>query len=414
MNSKIFLAGVLFLIIGTGSYFFYDYKIRPELESGKIYREAVAVAMRADKASYNRAIDMHVKLMAVYPDTSYAFKSYISISELYEKLGLFRLADINYNYLIKTYPGKVKGDLRRDILARIAVLKLRQNRTAEGLSQLYSIINTTEQKDLRARIYSEIGYDFLRKSTLDKALDSFNLALYENTNNEEAVLGKARAYVRLGRFEEAFGMYDQFLHYSGEFSPYASDVRKAYLSQLYDTALSSFRSGKYGSSAALFVKLINTFPKSSQSENALYWAGECHYMMKNYKTAVSYFSKALNNTFYHKDEDALIKIGHSHFSIREYVAASKDYQRYIETYPRGRHLNTALKWKKQALEEISRKESVNKMDIDSEVIPQSGKSNGNDSVKDEEIVYSDESDMVYDEDSADESEVQDLDDVTEL
>ena len=201
MNIKTLIIGAFLVILGIGGFTVYEYKIKPEIEAGKLYREAVIVAQRCDRTSYNKAIDMHVKIMAQYPKSSYSFKSYLSISELYEKIGLYRLAYINYNYLIKTYPKRVdSAGLRHDIISRIAVLKLRQNRTDEGLNQLYSILNETSEKELRARIYSEIGYDSLKKSNMNKSLDSFNLALGENSENEEAVLGKARTLIRLGKY----------------------------------------------------------------------------------------------------------------------------------------------------------------------------------------------------------------------
>ena len=407
MNIKTLIIGAFLVILGIGGFTVYEYKIKPEIEAGKLYREAVIVAQRCDRTSYNKAIDMHVKIMAQYPKSSYSFKSYLSISELYEKIGLYRLAYINYNYLIKTYPKRVdSAGLRHDIISRIAVLKLRQNRTDEGLNQLYSILNETSEKELRARIYSEIGYDSLKKSNMNKSLDSFNLALGENSENEEAVLGKARTLIRLGKYEEAFELYDVFLKFKGEFSPYAQDVRKAYLSQLYDCSLSYFRSGKYSSSVAASRRLLANFPQSKLSENSYYWAGEGYYALGNYKNAVAFFTKALSNSYYHKDEDSLIKRGHSYFSMKSYLSAVKDYDRYMEQYRNGKYFSIASKWKEQALAEISQKEHAEKLGSDSY-------ENKPDAPKDEKMSY--DSGVDYDEaESENNYSSETFEDVTEL
>jgi len=196
------------------------------------------------------------------------------------------------------------------------------------------------------------------------------------------------------------------LKFKGDFSPYAQDVRKAYLSQLYDCSLSYFRSGKYSSSVAASRRLLANFPQSKLSENSYYWAGEGYYALGNYKNAVVYFTKALSNSYYHKDEDSLIKRGHSYFSMKSYLSAVKDYNRYMEQYRNGKYFSIASKWKEQALAEIAQKEHSEKLGADSY-------ENKPDAPKDEKMSYDSEVDCDEAESENDYSS-ETFEDVTEL
>lgn len=384
MNGKVIVAGILLIVFGVGAYALYDLKLSPEMKAGRIYREARMTAERGTRESYNSAVGMYIKLMAAYPDTSYARKSYLAFTDLYEKMGLYRHAYINYGYFLKTYGRRLDEATITDVRARIAALKLRQNRTDEGLNQLYAILNQTTDNSLRSRIYSEIGHNWLKRGDVKKAMDAFNLSLYENPNNEESLLGRARVFVRQGSYNDAFDTYDHFLKYHGEFSQYAPDVRNSYLRQSYDAAITAYRKGKYAYAQGLFGRVIRNFPSSRLAENSLYWSGECAYQLGQYRSAISYFTRTLTNPSIAKDEDARLKRGIAYFSLREYRSAVKDFDSYLSTYPRGRFSATAMKWKDAALAEIGQREKVETLP-EEEVVPQE-KPSENEEILDKKVL----------------------------
>ena len=74
--------------------------------------------------------------------------------------------------------------------------------------------------------------------------------------------------------------------------------------------------------------------------------------LKKYESALSYFNRVLANNVSTKDEDARIKKGYSYFMVKKFDLAAREFQKYLEQYPHGRHNETAKKWKEMSTKEI--------------------------------------------------------------
>src|SRR5208337_489491 len=138
--------------------------------------------------------------------------AYYYIAQGYEKLNLNRLAYLKYIYLLKN-SSKIDPEMEKDISARVARLKIMNRYDEEGIHQLLSLLNYSDDKDFRSRIYTELGHTYLKRGEYETSKRMFDLALAENGSNEEAILGKARAYKRLGHDSQAYDLYDHFLKY---------------------------------------------------------------------------------------------------------------------------------------------------------------------------------------------------------
>ena len=151
-------------------------------------------------------------------------------------------------YEVVTYILKNNKDLsdttKREINARIARLKILKRYDEEGIHYLLTALNYSEDTDFRSRVYTELGHTFLKKGEYSRSLRMFDLAMRENGQNEEAVIGKARAYKRLGRDDLAYNLYDHFLKYFGSFSYYTDDVLKSYDNQLFSSGIANYRRGR--------------------------------------------------------------------------------------------------------------------------------------------------------------------------
>jgi hypothetical protein len=206
---KWILVGIIFIFLGIGLFAYYDSFVKPEREAKELIVEAKMSFERNDKESINKAIDIFTRVIAKYPGTDSSLEAYYYIAESYEKLNLNRLAYLKYIYLIKGNQ-KLPADMEKEINARIARLKIMKRYDEEGIHSLMGLLNYSDNKDFRSRIIQNSATPTLRPVNSRNQKRMFDLALAENGNNEEAILGKARTYKRMGQDGEAYELYDHF------------------------------------------------------------------------------------------------------------------------------------------------------------------------------------------------------------
>ena len=361
------ISGIILIIIGIGLFAYYDQEIKPEMEAKKLVSEGELLLERfgrfqknsvilerthkVDNNSLNRAIDLFTKVIAKYPDTDSATKSYWLIAKSYEQLGLHRQAYLKYIYVLKNNKELTEKE-KIEIKTSLAKIKVLRSESEEGIYNLMGLLNVSDDDDFRSRIYAELGHTYLKRNEVRKALKMFDIALRTKSRNEEAILGRARSFKRLGKDEKAYDIYDNFLKYYGAFSQYTKDVRSSYLKQVYDSGRRSYKSGSYYRAIGFHKRLINRFHGSKYIENSLYWIGESYFAMKKYDSGIKYFNRALTNGFYHKDEDSRMKKGYSYFLMKRYDLAAKEFQLYLSYYPKGKHKDVAIKWKNMSTKEL--------------------------------------------------------------
>ncbi len=355
MNWKV-IAGIMLITMGVGLFLYYDRYVRPEREAREMIAEARLIFERGDesgdKDSINQAISLFSKVIARYPETKAIPEAYFLTGKCYEKLKLYRLAYLKYSYLAKDTSGLVTPEMKKDVLVRLAHINVLKQYSEEGIHQLYSLLNTSSNQDFRGRIYTELGHTYLKLGQYGRAKRMFDISLQESGSNQEALLGKARAYKRMGYDEDAYNLYEYFLKYYGAVSQYTGDVRMAYREQAYRSGLSAFRRGHYSRAIGFFNRVLRNFPFDSRSEYSLYWIGESYYGMKSFDTAISYFNRVLSNSYYQKDQDAQIKKGYAYFLTKRFDLAAREFQRYMRNYPNGKYANIASEWKNMSTKEL--------------------------------------------------------------
>jgi len=344
-------AGILLIFLGIGTFAYYDSFAKPDKEAKALLTEGALRYERGTKEAVNESLNYFTKIVSHYPKSKYAPEAFYYIAKSYEQLNLNRLAYLKYASILKDSKN-LKPETEKDIRARLARLKIMKRYDEEGIHQLLGILNMSDEKDFRSRIYTELGHIYLKKGDYASSRRMFDLALNENGSNEEAILGKARVYKRTGNDGQAYELYDHFLKYYSNFSSYTGDVTGSYQRQLYESGLNSYRRGKYSSAITYFRKYLAQFPSTQRAENSLYWLGESYFSMKDYNTAIAYFKKVQANSFYHKDQDAQIKTGYAYFLAKNYELASREFQAYIDSYPNGQYINKARQWKEMSTREM--------------------------------------------------------------
>lgn len=351
MKKEGIIIGAVLIVIGIGLFAYYNNFIRHEREATELLTEGKLVYERGSREAINDSITIFSKVIARYPGTKAETESYLFIAQCYEKMDLNRLAYLKYVYILKN--GRdLDPALTAEVKARIARLTVMKRHTEEGIHQLLSLLNNSDNKEFRSRVYSELGHTYLQMKEYEKSKRMFDIALVENGNNEEALLGKARAYKRLGQNDLAFSTYEYFLKYYGAMSPYAEDVREAYVRQVYRTGHENYRKGNYTSAISYFKRLLNNFPENDYAENCLYWIGQCNFALHKYGTAINYYDRVLMQYGGRKGEDARIRKGYAYFMLKKFDLAAREFQIYINNYPRGRFIDTARKWKGMSTQEM--------------------------------------------------------------
>jgi outer membrane protein assembly factor BamD (BamD/ComL family) len=359
MRSAYLGIGVACVILGGSVFAVYNIVIKPEREAKAILTESALIMEKGDKDSLSRTINTLRTIFVKYPETKAAPEAYFMTAQAYERLGLYRIAYIKYGYLLrKPLSIKTSDRIKNEAAVHMNKIKILRSYSEEGIHNLYGMLGAAQNTDLRSKIYAELGQAYLRGGDTRRARNSFDIAMQENSSNEEAIIGKARTLKRSGLDDEAFLLYDYFIKYFGAVSPYTNDVRRTYMHELYSSGLRSYRAGGYYKAIDYFNRYLSRFGDSRLSENSYYWAGESYYSLRNYGNAVRYFDRVLTNGYYHKDEDARIKKGFSLFMLKRYDLAAKEFVKYLKDFPRGRFADDARRWHDMSTQEIQPKDQV--------------------------------------------------------
>lgn len=88
----------------------------------------------------------------------------------------------------------------------------------------------------------------------------------------------------------------------------------------YDRAFRALREQRFADAAEGFSRFLDEYPDSAYAPNALYWLAETYYVTRDFETALRFFTQ-LRQRYpgSNKDGDALLKIGFSHFELRQWT-----------------------------------------------------------------------------------------------
>ena len=106
----------------------------------------------------------------------------------------------------------------------------------------------------------------------------------------------------------------------------------------YDRAFRALREQRYADAAEGFSSFLDSHPQSAYAPNAQYWLAETYYVTRDFSTALRFFNELLERyPGSNKEGDALLKIGFSHFELRQWNEARAALEQV-----RSQHPNTTL------------------------------------------------------------------------
>ncbi len=90
----------------------------------------------------------------------------------------------------------------------------------------------------------------------------------------------------------------------------------------YQAAFNLLKDTKYTEAASAFTQFIVNHPQSKLLDNAHYWLGEAHYVLKDFVQAQRDFQSMLDlYPSSAKTPDALLKLGYTHYELKNYKEA---------------------------------------------------------------------------------------------
>lgn len=103
--------------------------------------------------------------------------------------------------------------------------------------------------------------------------------------------------------------------------------------EAYQAAFELMKAGKYNDAAAAFSQYLARYPQGSMLDNAQYWLGEAHYVLKDYPQAVRDFQTVLDRyPDSRKVPDALLKLGYTQYETKNYREARDVLRRLVQQY----------------------------------------------------------------------------------
>lgn len=101
----------------------------------------------------------------------------------------------------------------------------------------------------------------------------------------------------------------------------------------YQAAFNLLKDGKYPEAVEAFSRFLSAYPQSGLLDNAQYWLGEAHYVLKDYPQAQRDFQTVLD-TYPNSGKlpDALLKLGYTYYELKNFKEARSVLTRVVDQY----------------------------------------------------------------------------------
>ncbi|MCC6750761.1 MAG: tol-pal system protein YbgF [Deltaproteobacteria bacterium] len=105
----------------------------------------------------------------------------------------------------------------------------------------------------------------------------------------------------------------------------------------YGQALDLYKAGRQAEAAKALRAFVVKHAGHAYADNALYWLGECHYDLKQYRQALDLFRKVVqHHPSGNKAPDALLKMGYCYMNLNERTNARSVLAQVVEIYPQSK------------------------------------------------------------------------------
>ena len=295
-------------------------------------REAEGYLRQNSKESAREAINIFNHILAREMDLQIHQKAKYGMAVALERLEENTAALEYYRELQKQKISNIQT--RNQVDYRLGRFYLYLNHEEEGSSLLHALLNRTQNKLLKSKVYTAFGMYYLRDKQHKRAEANFRVALKYNQENINAQEGRAKAVKGQGQDWRAYRYYDDYLFSTAHLNP---KNRKKVLDKVENETFASgvlaFHKKRYHNAISFFKKICATSTNNLLEEKARFWIGESYRALGAYDKAINVYQSVLQNSVTDKDAVALFRKGSLLFEKNKTNKAAKVFSQLQKDYP---------------------------------------------------------------------------------
>jgi len=121
-----------------------------------------------------------------------------------------------------------------------------------------------------------------------------------------------------------------------------SQAKKLTESETYDRALGFYRDDRYEEAMAGFKNFLTQYPTSDLADNAHFWIGECHRVLKKYEEAILAYQKVINGyPKGNKVPSAMLQQALTFEKINDTTTANLVFKKLVKDFPKTKEAEIA-------------------------------------------------------------------------
>jgi TolA-binding protein len=290
------------------------------------------------KDEYARASDFYGQLIARYPKSRLVPLAWYSIGIIRYNLRDYAAALDVFRRVAQDYRGSTYG---ADAAIKIAWIHYKQENFDELVKYLGPLDITGFDSEQKSEVFNLLGWGNFRLKNYSSAVDAFRNSTVATTNLErslEGLLYIAKSYYNAGDYTNAVSSYQLYMDRA-----IAGGNRDNIPAALSDMAWCHVKMGENAKAMEFYNQLVNDYPSSMYTAEALFKLAEYHYNREEFDTAVSYYQKILALS---KDNEfaasARYWLAWSYFNMKDKVDALQAFEQYMNDYPNGDYGNDCL------------------------------------------------------------------------
>lgn len=239
----------------------------------------------------------------------------------------------DYEAAAQTFERIYTGNAPEDLAVRSRyyhALNLKMTgRLSEAASLFSDVAERWPSHDLADQATFELGmtyYELRRWEDAERAFSQVQQSYPRSESLGEALRMAGEARVAQGDFEGAGRAYDAAIDL--EAAP--EELRKQVA---FQKAWLSFRNEEYSEAAPAFQEIYRDEGSSDLAGDALFWAAESYYQLRDYRQAVQLYSRFLRQFRRHQLRDAAYyALGWTYFKLSSYSNAIRQFETFLDTY----------------------------------------------------------------------------------
>lgn len=229
------------------------------------------------------------------------------------------------------------GDYVDNALHESGLILYEGNKIKEAKSNFERVIKDFKQSDVIGDAYRMLGECLIVEGQFVQAKDAFEKGMTQTNASFESKVGAHYQFgftlFKLKKYPEASKTLSEFLQLYGK-HPKALDAR-------YWLAESEYQRGNFSIAAREYME-VSTSPSAIKREEALYGSGWSFYKLHQFNRAIEQFERlaaSFPNGKY--TYDARLRIGDSHFFLKDYAKAAGSYRATIRLFSKQESLDYA-------------------------------------------------------------------------